>query len=114
MAQQNRRPTVERNENVLSFVRSSAPACGAEALSLVYQAAEVFNEIEEHARASIARAQAMCRTAAEQLKNAEKRIEAAERSRSEVIADAGCKLHDASRALTQAELRITRRSFGRK
>lgn len=49
----------------------------------------------------------MCKIAVERLQHAEKRIETAERSRREIIADAGCKLQDASRALTQAELRIT-------
>jgi hypothetical protein len=106
MAQQNRRRAVDRNEKVLSFARSSAPACGATALGLVYQAAELFSDIENQARETEVRAQAMCRTAGERLRHAEKRIEAAERSRTEIIADAGCKLQDASRALTQAELRI--------
>ena len=107
MAQQDRRPTVGRNENVVGFVRSSAPACGATALGLVYQAAEVFSSIEDHARETEARAQAMCKSAVGRLQNAEKRIETAERLRREIIADAGCKLQEASRALTQAELRVT-------
>src|SRR3979490_1533485 len=106
MAQQNRRPAVGRNENVFDFARSTAPGCGAAALGLVYQAAEVLSGIEDHARETEARAKAMCRSAAEGLQLANKRIESAERSRREVIADAGCKLQDASRAPTQAELRI--------
>ena len=106
MPQQNRRTTVGDADNILRFVRSSAPASGATALELVYQAADVFSSIEDHARETEARAQAMCKTAAERLKRGEKRIESAERSLREVVADAGCKLQDASRALTQAELRI--------
>jgi hypothetical protein len=107
MAQQNRRPSADRSEGVLSFTRHAAPAYGATALSLVYEAAEVISSIEDHARETEARAQAMCKTAGERLQHAEKRTETAERSRREIIADAGCKLQDASRALTQAEWRIT-------
>jgi hypothetical protein len=107
MAQQNRKPLVDRSENVLSFARTSAPVCGATALSLVYQAAEVINSIEDHARETEARAQKMCEIAGERLQHAEKRIETAERLRREIIADAGCKLQDASRSLTRAELLIT-------
>jgi hypothetical protein len=107
MARQNRRPEVDRNDNVSSFVRSSKPNSGATALNLVYQAAEVFSNIEDHARETEARAQALCKAAVERLWHAETRIETAERAQREIIADAGCKLQDASRALTQAELRIS-------
>jgi phosphoserine aminotransferase len=106
MAQHNRRVTVARNEHALNFARSSAPACGAAALDLVYQAAEVLGSIENHARETEARAQAMCESAAERLQHAKQQIETAERSRREIIADAGAKLQDASRALTDAERRI--------
>ena len=44
------RPAVRSNENVLSFVRPPIPATGAGALDLVYQAAEIFNSIENNAR----------------------------------------------------------------
>jgi hypothetical protein len=54
------------------------PAAGADALDLVYQAAEIFNSIEN-----------------------------AEHSLREVVADADRKLADASRVLTEIELRIT-------
>jgi hypothetical protein len=100
-------PTARRNENISSFVQSSAPASGARALDLVYQAADVFSTIEDNAREIEARAQAMCKGAAERVRQAQQHAEAAERSLREVIASADCKLHDASRALTQAELRIT-------
>jgi chromosome segregation ATPase len=106
MAQHNLRATVGRNENVLGFARSSASDCGKTALNLVYQAAEVFSSMEDHARETEARAQSLCQSAVERLKLAEKRIEAAERERREIINEADCKLQDASRALKQAQSRI--------
>ena len=105
MAQRNLRASVGRDENVLSFARPSVPDSGATALNLVYQAAEVFRSMEDHARETEARAQSLCRSAAERLKHAEKRIEAAERARRELITEAECKLQDASRALKQAQSR---------
>ena len=106
MALREGRPAVRSNENVLSFVRSPIPATGAGALDLVYQAAEIFNSIENNAREIEARAQAMCKSAAERLRLAEQRTVSAENSLREVIADADRKLSDASRALTQVEFRI--------
>ena len=61
--------------------------------------------MEEHARETEARAQSLCRSAAERLKHAEKRVEAAERARRELVTEAECKLQDASRALKQAQSR---------
>jgi uncharacterized protein involved in type VI secretion and phage assembly len=101
-----RNPKYIRDENVLSLARSSAPDCGATALNLVYQAAEVFSGMEDHARKTEARAQSLCKSAVERLKLAEKRIEAAERARTEIINEADCRLQDASRALKQAQSRI--------
>ena len=106
MAQRNLRASVGRDENVLSFARPSVPDCGTTALNLVYQAAEVFSSMEDHARETEARAQSLCKSAVERLKLAEKRIEAAERARRELITEADCKLQDASRALKQAQSRI--------
>jgi hypothetical protein len=106
MAQQFRRPAVAGNPSVLNFAGSSAPACGATALGLVYQAAEVFSGIEDRARETEARAQAMCKSAVERLRHAEQQLETAERARCEIIADAGSKLQDASKALADAERRI--------
>ena len=106
MALHNRRTRVG-GENVLSFARSSEPDRGASALDLVYQAADVFSDIEARARETEARAQSMCKAAAERLRSAEARSEAADRSRREIITEADCKLQDASRALRQAELRVT-------
>lgn len=97
----------ERRENVLSFGRPSEPDLGANALNLVYQAAEIFNEMETRARETEARAQSMCKAATEKVLSAEARSEAADRARREIITEAECKLQDASRALRKAELRIT-------
>ena len=106
MAQRGLRATIGDDENVLSLARSSAPNCGATALNLVYQAAEVFSSMEDHARETEARAQSLFKSAVERLKLAEKRIEAAERARCEIINEADCKLQEASRALKQAQSRI--------
>ena len=106
MAQPNRRIKAGF-ENVLTFVRPSEPNCGSAALARVYQAAELFNEIEERARETEARAQALCASAAQRLRSAEARVELAEQSRREIITDADAKLQAASRALKQAELQIT-------
>jgi len=99
MTQQSLRATVGRSENVLSFGRSSAPDCGATALNLVYQAAEIFSSIENHARETEARAQSLCKSAVERLKGAE-------RARLEIISEADCKLQEAARALKDAQSRI--------
>ena len=60
MAQRSLRSSASRNENVLSFARTSAPDCGVTALNLVYQAAEIFSGMEDHARETEARAQSLC------------------------------------------------------
>jgi hypothetical protein len=106
MAQRNPRASAVRNENVLSFARPSAPDCGVAALNLVYQAAEIFTGMEDHARETEARAQSLCKSAADRLKLAERRTEAAERERWQTVIEVDCKLQDASRALKQAQLRL--------
>ena len=106
MAQPNRRASVGRSENVLGFAPLSKEASGTTALNLVYQAVEVFSDMEDHARETEARAQSLCKSAAEKLKVAEIRIEAAERARREIIIEAECTLQDASRALMQAQARM--------
>jgi hypothetical protein len=97
---------LEGDNNVLSLSRSPPSDHGTTALNLVYQAAEIFSEMEEQAREIEARAQSLCQSAADRLKLAERRIEVAEQARRELINDAECKLQDASRALKQAEKRI--------
>jgi chromosome segregation ATPase len=106
MTRREGRPAVRRDENILSFVRPPAPATGADALDLVYQAAEIFNSIQNNAREIEARAHSMCKSAAERLKLAEQQTESAERSLREVVADADRKLAEASRVLTEVERRI--------
>ncbi len=93
MAQRNLQGTVGR---------PLAPDLGTTALNLVYQAAEVFSGIEDHAREAEARAYSICKSAAEGLNLAEKRIEAAECARREVDSE----LLETSRALKQAQSRI--------
>jgi len=106
MARRNLRALADSGENVLSLARQSIPDSGETALNLVYQAAEVFRGIQDKAQETETRAQALCKSAMERLKLAEMRTEAAERARRELIAEAECKLQDASRALTQAQSRI--------
>jgi hypothetical protein len=106
LAQRNPRASVGRGENVLSFARPTIPDSGTTALNLVYQAAEVFRSMEDHARETEARAQSLCRSAVERLEFANQRTEAAERARHELITETECKLQDASRALRLAQSRI--------
>src|SRR5260370_42655994 len=93
MAQRNLQGTVGR---------PLAPDLGTTALHRVDQAAEVFSSIEDHAREAEARAYSICKSAAEGLNLAEKRIEAAECARREVDSE----LLETSRALKQAQSRI--------
>jgi chromosome segregation ATPase len=106
MAQRGLRAAVDSSEKVLRFARPSPADCGATALNLVYQAAEVIGGIEDRARETEARAQSLCKSAAERLTLAEQRIENAERERRELITATECKLQDASRALKHAQARI--------
>ena len=93
-------------DNLLSFTRSSPSEHGRTVLKLVFQAAEIFSGMEEQVRETEARAQSMCKRAAESVQLAEKRIEVAERTRHEVVNDAGRKLQDASNALKNAQAHI--------
>ena len=106
MAQRSLRASVGSDEKVVSFGQPSAPDCGVTALNLVYQAAEIFSSMEDQARETEARAQSLCKSAAERLKLAEKRTQAAERERWQTIMEVDCKLQDASRALKQAQSRL--------
>ena len=97
----------EGRENVLSFGQPSEPELGSNALNLVYQAAEIFSDMEARARDTEARAQSMCKVATERMLSAEERSAAADRARRQIITEVEYKLQDASRALKQAELKIT-------
>ena len=103
MAQRNSRASVGGDEDLLSFPPPPAPDKGATALDLVHQAADVFRGMAKHARETEARAQSLCTNALERLRLAEMRAEAAERAQRELIVTAERKLHDACRALEQAQ-----------
>lgn len=98
--------SLNSQENLLNFTRSSPSDHGGTVLNLVLQAAELFSGMEEQVREAEARAQSMCKSAAERAELAEKRLEVAERARREVINEAERKLEDAWEALTNAEARI--------
>ena len=57
----------EGRENVISFVRPLEPDLGTNALNLVYQAAEIFTDMEARARETEYRAQSMCKAASERV-----------------------------------------------
>lgn len=98
--------SVERDENVPGSVRPSLIGGAQTALNLVHQAAEVFRSMEDHARETEARARALCQSAAEKLRLADVRTDAAERAQRELVIETERKLQDASRALAQAQSRI--------
>jgi hypothetical protein len=98
-------PAAAEPENIVSL--APAPRSnGASALDLVHQAADIFKGMEDHARETEARAQAVCDDLAERLRLAEKQRDAAERARREVVGELNGKLQDVSRALQQAQSRI--------
>jgi len=100
MAQRHSRASVGGDEN-LSF--PPEPDRGATALDLVFQAADVFRDMEKHARETEARAQSLCKNALERLRFAEMRAQAAEQAQRELVVMAELKLKDVCRALEQAE-----------
>ena len=94
------------NENVPSLARPAAKDYGTTALSLVQQAAELFEGMENQARETEVRAQSLCKSAAQKLRLAEKQRDSAERARREVVDELNGKLEEVSRALQQAQQRI--------
>ena len=62
----------DEDEKIVSFARQAAKAPGTTALSLMQQAAEMFEGIENQARETEARAQSLCKSAAQRLRLAEK------------------------------------------
>lgn len=101
------RSSVEDNENVLKLAQSAPRDYGTTALNLVHQAAEIFSGMENHARETEARAQALCDSFAGKLQLSEKQRDASERARREVVNELNVKLQDVARALQQAQARIT-------
>ena len=102
MAQSNRKARFGL-EGSLSPLRKSETGYGTVVLDLVYQAADLFSEIEEQARGAETRAESLL----QKLHSAEARIEAAEQSRREIFIEADSKLQAASSALDRAEREIT-------
>jgi chromosome segregation ATPase len=94
------------NENIASFAPSPAKEYGATALNLVHQAAEIFSGMENHARETEARAQALCKSLTEKLQLAERQRDSSERARREVVEELNGKLAEVSKALQQAQARI--------
>ncbi len=70
------------------------------------QAAELFEGMENQARETEARAQSLCKSAAEKLRLAESQRDASERARRDVVTEFNRKLEEVSRALQQAQKRI--------
>jgi hypothetical protein len=74
---------------------------GQSAIDLVYQTAEVVGNLQDHARQTEIRAQALCRSALEKLRFAERRTEAAEKA----LNIAESRIASAEARLSAAELR---------
>ena len=69
------------DEKIVSFARQPAkPTPAPTALNLVQQAAELFEGMENQARETEARAQSLCKSAAQRLRLAEIQRDAAERA----------------------------------
>jgi signal transduction histidine kinase len=98
--------SADANENIVSFVPSPAKEYGATALGLVHQAAEIFSGMENHARETEARSQALCKSLTEKLQLAERQRDSSERARREVVDEFNAKLQEVSLALQQAHARI--------
>lgn len=92
--------------NILAFPPTSARDGSATAIDLIYQAAEMFTGIEHRARDIEANARAMCQNAVDKLVDSERRIQAAERARRDIIADVDRRLQEVSLALSDAKARI--------
>jgi hypothetical protein len=74
---------------------------GQSAIDLVYQAAEVLGNLQDHARQTEIRAQTLCRSALEKLRLAETRTDAAEKA----LNIAESRIASAEARLSAAELR---------
>ena len=100
-------PVPDEDEKIVSFARQPAKAPGTTALSLMQQAAEMFEGIEiPRARDHEARAQSLCKSATERLRLAEKQRDASERARRELINEFNGRLEQMSKAMQRAEKRI--------
>ena len=100
------RSATGEDENVLKLAPSVPKNHGATALNLVQQAAEIFNDMENQARETEARAQSKCESLTGKLHLAERQRDASERARREVVNDLNGKLQEVAKALEQAQSRI--------
>ena len=96
----------EEDEKIVRFARHHAKVPVPTALSLMQQAAEMFEGIENQARETEARAQSLCKSATERLRLAEKQRDASERTRRELINEFNGRLEQISKAMQQAEKRV--------
>lgn len=97
---------IGENGNVLRFPRSDEENYGTAALDLVNQAADLFEDMEDHANQIESYAQSLCKSLADKLLLAERQREAADRARLETIHELNRRLQAATRALNQANSRI--------
>lgn len=95
------------SENIVSFPPSTSKDYGTTALNLVQQAADIFSDMEDHAREAETRAQSMYKNLTEKLQQAEMQRDSSEHARREIINELNTKIRDVTRALQQAEARIT-------
>jgi hypothetical protein len=94
-------------DNVVTFpTQPPAQDGSATALDLIYRAAEMFAGVESRARDIEANARAMCQSAVDKLLDAERRVQAAERARQDIISDVDRRLQDVAIALSDAQERI--------
>ena len=98
--------TPDEDEKIVSFARQPARGSSTTALSLMQQAAEMFEGMENHARDTEARAQSLCKSATERLRLAEKQRDASERARRDLIKDFNGRLEEMAKAMQRAEKRI--------
>jgi flagellar hook-basal body complex protein FliE len=95
------------SEKIVSFPPSTSRDFGTTALNIVQQAADIFGDMENQARETEARAQSMYKNLTEKLQQAEMQRDSSERARREIVNELNNKLRDVTRALQQAEVRIT-------
>jgi hypothetical protein len=98
---------VSEPENIVSFPPSTPKDYGTTALNLVQQAADIFSDMESHARAIESRAQSTYKNLTEKLQQAEMQRDSSERARREIVNELNYKIRDVTRALQQAEAHIT-------
>src|SRR5437763_1756793 len=107
MAQRRLKAGEFHHQNVFTFPRAARESdCASAALDLVYQAAGIFQDLQDSARETEARAHLLCRAASEKVRTAEARAEAAEQAHRDLMLTAEQKLQDALRALARAQSSI--------